>query len=240
MSDKTPAALEQRITSALANAQITSAELRELIPDTEAALAAAEATAQAEREKALDAVASPDAATAEQAAWAVEFRRDRWRSSLTRLHRRLGEVEASERQRNWEETYEAVGAKRDASAKELAEFYQSATAQLRDLFREAEAVDQECTRVNAAAPLGENRRLLGVELTARKLERFSITDPSVIDLVKLPDWTHSDRMIWPPPKIPLSVLVATSMMPSLDPRSNPNWASGHEKDKARRAANKTR
>ena len=54
MSKQTPAALEQRIASALANANISSVELREMIPETEAALTAAEATAQAEREKALD------------------------------------------------------------------------------------------------------------------------------------------------------------------------------------------
>jgi hypothetical protein len=43
--------------------------------------------------------------------------------------------------------------------------------------------------------------VLGVELTARKLESFSVRDPSVIDVAKLPDWSHSDRMIWPPPKV---------------------------------------
>jgi FtsZ-binding cell division protein ZapB len=169
MSTEISSVLEEKITSALANARIASMELRELIPETEAALAAAEAPAQAEREKALDPVASPDSAKAERSVWAAEFRRDRLRSSLTHLRQRLGEVEASERQRDWEEDYKAVGAKVDARAKELAEFYQSVTAQLCDLFREAKAIDQECARVNAAAQAGEKRRLLGVELTARKL-----------------------------------------------------------------------
>jgi hypothetical protein len=48
-------------------------------------------------------------------------------------------------------------------------------------------------------------------------------------------WTHSDRMIWPPPKIPLSVLVAASI-----PRFSTDWAAAREKDKARRSANEAR
>jgi hypothetical protein len=235
MSTEISAVLEEKITSALANGRIGSVELRELIPETEAAHAAAEATAQAEREKALDPVASPDSAKAERSVWAAEFTRDRLRSSLTHLHQRLGEVEAAERQHDWQEDYEAVKAKRDARAREFAELYPSLTAQLLDLFRRAEAVDEECSRVNAEAPQGEHRRLLGVELTARKLESFSIADPSVIDVVKLPDWSHSDRMIWPPPKIPLSVLVAASIS-----RFSSDWAAAREKDKARRSANEAR
>jgi hypothetical protein len=231
----TPAVLEERITSALANARIASMELRELIPETEAALAAAEATARAEREKALDPVASPDAAKAEQSVWAAEFRRDRLRSSLTHLQQRLGEVEAAERQRDWREDYEAVKAKCDALAEEFAELYPSLTAQLCDLFRRAQAVDQECSRVNTEAPPGEPRRVRGVELTAHNLESFNIAEPSVIDLVKLPDWKHSDRMIWPPRKIPLSVLVAASIPPF-----SSDWAAARGRDKARRAANEAR
>jgi hypothetical protein len=51
-----------------------------------------------------------------------------------------------------------------------------------------------------------------VELTARGLESFSFYNPSLTEIVKLPNWKHSDRMIWPPAKIPLSVLVVTSMI----------------------------
>ena len=80
-----------------------------------------------------------------------------------------------------------------------------------------ETLDQECLRINSAASTGEHRRLLGVELTARGLESFSFYNPSLGDTVKLPEWTHSDRMAWPPPKIPLGVLMAMSMVPQHDP-----------------------
>jgi hypothetical protein len=212
MDSEIPAALEERITSALANVSITSAELSGLIPETQAALTAAEATAQAEREKALNPVTSSDSVEAEQLVWTAEFRRDRLHSFLSRLRQRLAEVEASERVARWQEDYEAVKAERDELADEFAERYASLTAELCDLFRRAQAVDQECSRIDSQAPQGENRRLLGVEPTARSLERFSRSEPSVVDLVKLPDWSQSDRMIWPPRKIPLSVRVATSMI----------------------------
>jgi hypothetical protein len=108
------------------------------------------------------------------------------------------------------------------------------TAQLIELFREAKAVDQECERINSEPPKDQKQRLLGVELTARKLKSFSRSEPPVVDAVKLPDWSQSDRMIWPPPKLPLSVLVAASMMPSSDLRFSADWAAAREKDMVRR------
>jgi hypothetical protein len=212
MDSEIAVAFEDRITSALANASIASTELRELIPPTDAALAAAEAIAKAERAKALDPVVSAASAEAERSVWAAEFRRDRLRSFLSHLRQRLAEVEASERQRDWQEDYEAVREQRDELADEFAELFPSLTAQLCDLFRRAEALDQECDRVNSEAPNGESRRLLGVELAARNLKSFSRSEPSVVAGVKLPDWLQSDRMIWPPHKIPLSVRVAMSMI----------------------------
>ena len=73
-------------------------------------------------------------------------------------------------------------------------------------------------------------------LTARGLESFSISDPSLTEAAKLPDWTHSDRMAWPPPQTPLGVLLAASMAPPPDARFTANWAAARERDQARRAA----
>jgi hypothetical protein len=87
-------------------------------------------------------------------------------------------------------------------------------------------------------PTGEHRRLLGVELTARQLESFSSCEPSIIEAAKLPDWTHSGRLAWPPPTIPLSVVVAASMTPPPDPCFSADWASAREQDMARRGRSK--
>ena len=135
-----------------------------LIPETQAALTAAETTAQAEREKALNPVTSSDSAEAEQLVWTAEFRRDRLHSFLSHLRQRLAEVEVSERVARWQEDYEAVKAERDELADEFAEHYASLTAELCDLFRRAQAVDQECDRINSEAPKGESRHLSGVKL----------------------------------------------------------------------------
>ena len=73
-------------------------------------------------------------------------------------------------------------------------------------------------------------------IRARGLDRFERSCPSLTGSVKLPDWAHSGRMAWPPPTIPLSVAVATSMTPPPDPRFSGHSAAAGQKDKARRAA----
>lgn len=231
----TAQSFEQQIAQALSHPGVASADLDELISKTEEAVAEAAATAQAEREKALDPIASPDAAKAEQSIWAAEFSRDRLRALLSRLWERLDEIEAAEKAARWEADYAAIEAKRDALANELAEMYPNLTAQLCDMFQRAKAIDQECSRINGEAPAGEHRRLLGVELTARGLESFTRSNPSLMDAVKLPDWADSDRMVWPPPQAPLAALLAASMVPPPDAQFTANWAAAREKDVARRA-----
>ena len=74
--------LEKRIAAALMGNDATSADLATLSADTEAAIIQAEATAEAERAKALDPVVSPDASKAREAMQAAEFSRDRLRTVL--------------------------------------------------------------------------------------------------------------------------------------------------------------
>ncbi len=101
-------------------------------------------------------------------------------------------------------------------------------------------IDEECSRLNGTAPDGEFRRLRGVELAARGLESFSVSNPALTEAVKLPDWKNSDRLAWPPPKTPLGVLVAAAMTPSHDDRFTANWAAAREQDLARRAETERR
>ena len=232
----TSASLEQSISTALANPEIASADLVELIEEGELAVTAAEEAARTEYENALDPIASPDAAKAKRSIWAAKFSRDRLRAFLSRLWARLDEIETAEKAARWDADYAAIEAKRDALAKEIAETYPKVTEQLCDLFRRARAVDQECSRLNSEALSGEHRRLLGVELTARKFGSFTRSSPSLIDTAKFPDWTESGRMAWPPPVTPMSVLVAEAMAPPPDARFTANWAAAREKDVARRAA----
>jgi hypothetical protein len=190
--------LEQRIATAFAATDITSDDIAGLVTEVDGAILAADKAAEAEREKALDPIASPDATKARDAMQSAEFARDRLRTVLPRLQARYEEATAAEHQVRWQADYEAVKAQRDALAKEYAELYPQLTARLCGLFHRGEALDQQCSRVNSEAPASDRRRLLGVELTARELESFSTTNPSLARVVHLPDWAHSDRMMWPP------------------------------------------
>jgi hypothetical protein len=232
--------LEQRIATAFAATDITSDDIAGLVIEVDGAILAADKAAEAEREKALDPIASPDATKARDAMLSGEFARDRLRTVLPRLQARYEEVTAAEYQVRWQADYEAVKAQHDALTKEYAELYPQLTARLCDLFQRAEAIDAECSRINGEAPAGEHRRLLGVELTARKLAGFSTESPSIAKELKLPDFECSAKMAWPPPRPSLAAMFAMSMVPPNDPRYTADWAAALEKENARRAANEAR
>ena len=229
-------ALEKRIAAALAATDMTADVIADLVAEAEEAMIAADEAVEAEYERAHDVLISPDPDKAREALQLAEFRRDRLRTALTQLKARWAQVAAAEDAAKWEADYESRKAERDALAREFSDLYPSLMTQLCDLFRRAKAIDQECSRINGEAPAGEHRRLVGVELTARGLESFSMSDPSLTEAAKLPDWTHSDRMVWPPPQAPLAALLAASMAPPPDARFTANWAAAREKDVARRAA----
>jgi hypothetical protein len=231
--------LEQKIAAALTG-NVTSSSLAALIAKTEAAITRADATVSAERERALDPTLSPDAKAAREAMQAAEFSRERLRTVLPRLRNRLRQVQAAEYTAQWRRDFERVEVKRDTLASEFAELYPKLVAQLIDLFRRVEAVDSECSRVNGSAPANQNRYLFGVELSARNLESFTITSPSIAQRLQLPDIEHSDRMAWPLPQPSLAAAYAMSMLPQHDRRSTADWAAAQEEDKARRAANEAR
>jgi hypothetical protein len=59
--------------------------------------------------------------------------------------------------------------------------------------------------------------LAAAELVARKLAAFSRDEPSITKELRLPNWEQSEKMAWPPPQVPLGVLVAQSMVPAAHP-----------------------
>jgi hypothetical protein len=120
-----------------------------------------------------------------------------------------------------EPDFRQVEAKRDELAQEYAATYPRLAAQFVDLFERIEAVDKEVSRINGSAPSGGHRRLRQVELVARGLDNFSRADPPITKAVQLPDWTNSEKMIWPPPQPSLAVQVATTM--TYGPHPGANW-----------------
>jgi hypothetical protein len=220
--------LEERIATALSE-DIASADVEALIAETEAAIAAANAAAEAERTKALDPIASPDAAKARAAMEDAAFTCDRLRTVLPRLKTRLKQVVAAEYAARWEPDYEQVKAVRDALVAELKEVYPPVVAQVADLFNRMAECDRECSRINGLAPDGEHRRLRGVELTARGVKGLLQPDVWIAEQLRLPAFARGNGPVlaWPPPAPP--VFVPSFVLPG----PGPNW---HEEIEARNKA----
>jgi hypothetical protein len=132
-----------------------------------------------------------------EALMVAELTRDRLHAALPRLQQKLGEAQSREYAARWESDYRQAEALRDAAAQRFAR-YPALVHELIEIILEAQAVDAEVSRVNGSALPGEHRRLQSVELKARGLKNFSISNPSVVDMVRLADWQHSERMAWPP------------------------------------------
>ena len=232
--------LEHRIADALKADDIKSSDLAALIVETEIAAAAADKTAEEEREKALDPLASPDAAKAREAMQMAEFSRDRLRTALPRLQERLEQLQAEEYLARWREEYEALKVKRDGLAEELRTIYPEFETKLANLFTRIAANDAELSGLHQARPAGVALHLLGAELVARDLERFTTREPSIAQELKLPTFAPGQRLAWPPPQPSLAVMVAQSMAPPYDPRFSADWAAAQKADNVRRAANEAR
>src|SRR5262249_35020565 len=153
--------------SALTNSNIGSTDLIELIAEVAEAADAAEKKAAAEKEKALDLVASPDIDKAHEAIVAAELSRDRLKAILPKLRNRLAEALATEQHARWLVDYQRVEKLRDQAAEKFARQYPELLDNLVALFRNTDEIDKECARVNSSAPSEEQRRLACVELIAR-------------------------------------------------------------------------
>ena len=196
--------IEQKVIAALANEHIGVAELEDLITHVEDGIKEAERNVTKQREAAFDPAISPDLSAARQQLEDATFLLGRLRTQLPRLERRLAQVIDNEQRARWLQDYNEVIARRDAAAQAF-EQYPFLVVELLKILYAVKDVDAECARVNAAAPPGEVRRLLGVELAVRGLTAFSRLYPSIADRVVLPDLENADKTLWPPPPSPVIV-----------------------------------
>ena len=221
-----PSTLESRIATALTATDIKSSNLATLIAETEAAITTADKTAEEERTKALDPIASPDATKAREAMQAAEFSRDRLRTVLPRLQAKHKEVNEQEHAVAWTADYAAVKARRDAAAQMLRERYPAIVDELVTLMTNIASTDKEVERVNAAAPYGDHPRLRGTELTARGLDRLMQPDVSIAQELKLPNFTRGagePLLAYPLPQPNFAVEFVNSMPPDTF-----DWRNWHE------------
>jgi hypothetical protein len=205
----------------------------ELITAASAAAEAAAQAATAARERALDLTAR-DLDTAHTTLVAAELTRDRLQAVLPKLRERLTAALSSEAHARWRNDYERTEKRRDEAAARFARQCPELLANLVGLMREAEAVDQECLRVNGLAPANEPRRLVGVELHARNLTSFSSAQPSVGATIRLPNYQHPDQMAWPLPQPDFAASFAASMPMPRDIRFTDQWWRASEADRLER------
>lgn len=235
-------ALERKIVAALESDNMTADQLSQLIITTNTAIAEAESAAAMARESAFDPGIMPDPAEARLQMEDAIFRLGRLRTLLPRLHARHEKALAAEARAVWESEYKVTKDKINAAAKKWAR-YPALIDELIGIINTAE-LDREVSRVNGTAPDGEDRRLRGVELTARDLDGFTRDIPSIAENLQLPEFEKSRRMAWPPPKPSLAAMYATSMTAAqaqADPRRyTADWAAAVTADNARRAENERR
>jgi hypothetical protein len=189
-----PATLEQRLASAVSGSDELSVEqLQALIAEAESAAAAAAQTAIEERERALD--LSSDPASAQQRVMAADLARDRLQAALPKLQPLLDRAWRREAGERWQRQHDAVAARLEDAAERFAR-YPELAAEIVELLTLAAEVDKDISAVNQSAPPGR-RHLKSVELTARQLQNFSISQPSITRDLKLPNWSHSEKTAWP-------------------------------------------
>ncbi len=219
--------LEQRITIALGNSNAGVEDLSELIAEVEAAAIEAAATAEREKEKALDLVAAPDAAKAHERVTTAVLNRGRLNVALPKLCQRLAEAAAAERRERWLADYKRVEVRRNAAAEKLART-DELLAQVAAIYREASDADEEIARLHGSAPNEVTDRLASVELYAR-----GTNNPSLIQNTRLFDW--SGEQLWPPPQPSFAATYAASMIVPGGPRYTGDWWRVKEEESKRSA-----
>lgn len=227
------AELERRITASL-GADIPASDLASLVEETEEAIALADETAAAERERAFDPALTPDPRQAHAAMEDATFAANRLRTLLPRLERRYDDLAAMERLQRWRGDYETLKAKRDALAAELRETYPRIVAQIVDLFTRIATNDAELSRLHQRRPAGAPTHLRNAELEARNLESFGRDAPSLVKEVTLPEWHQSTKLAWPPPRTSLGLLVTEIYSPAPHPGAD-WWKYNNGRESARNA-----
>jgi hypothetical protein len=222
-----PQSLEQRIAAALAAERLPgSSELQQLLAEVETAIAAAAAVATEERERALD--LGTDLATAQQRLLVAELSQRRLEAVLPRLQQRLAAALAQESALRWDARYRRVAAMVEEAAEKF-RAYPRLVAELAELMQLAVAVDREASAVNISAAAGEHRRIKAVELVARGMAAFSISQPSIAQGLRLPDWQASEQMLFPRREALDPSFYAP---PPFDVRFSEDWAIPGEQQRA--------
>src|SRR5262245_20547779 len=140
--------LENRIVTAMAATDITSSDLSELLGETDAAIAAADKTAEEERSKALDPALSPDPKVARAAMEDAAFTRDRLKTLLPRLQTKHKEVADAEALTAWTTEANELGERRCTLGSEFKKVFPKLIGDVVDGLWELEDVEQDSSALD--------------------------------------------------------------------------------------------
>ena len=231
--------LERKLSSVLADdrATVTAQELRALMQEAEIGIVDVQEAARLAREAALDPLATSDPVEARAKSEDAALRAGRLHTLLTRLQRRYAEVAKAERLKEWQQQFNELRKQRDALADELAKVYPEAVSTLIDLFTRIAVFDQKLSALHEGRSAGVQLHLLGAELIAREMERFTRATPSLLQSVVLHDF-NSGKRVWPP-VVPRDMSMFDPERYA-DPRASKDWWKFKEADAAHAKAESQR
>jgi hypothetical protein len=204
------AELEKRISAALTGER-TAHDLANLLMQCDLAVPQAEEFAKSELERALDPLRSPDdPREARQQAEDATFAANRLRTLRPRLLARYHEISAAEQRDKYLAHYEQLKIEGAALGAELVDLY-GAVMPLVEVFGRLRAFRERCRALHAGDP-GGLPHVNDAELQARRLDGFTGEVKSLLEAVRLPDFT-SGRELWPEKPISFAASFAASMVP---------------------------
>jgi hypothetical protein len=205
------AELEKQISAALSSSEQTASALQNLFFQLERALPAAAEYAKLENEKSLDPTQAPDPHQARQQAEDANFLSARLATLKGRLSIACARQIEREQVAAYLVKYDQFAPERDALQQDFTDQYQLLCGKLLELF---ERVRDFQSRVHVA--LGDPPPSVPV--------LKAIDGVQVLDKVTLLD-LDTGKLLWPPPSIPLGVVLAEGMKFGFDPRFSSEWGN---------------
>ena len=213
--------LERGIATALAATEVSSTDLSRILVEAEAAIAAADETAELERVKALDPMLSPDAKVARQVMEDALFMRDRLKTLLPRLQTKHKEVADAEALAAWMAEANELEERRFALGAEFRKVFSQLIDDIVDRLWAMRDLDQEILALN-------NRRPIEVA-NAAGVRFLDFVTPAFAEYLKIPDpdvgskhWeigTSGTGYLWPPRQLTPGQQLAHAMMAGTYPRT---------------------
>jgi hypothetical protein len=154
-----------------------------------------------------------------------------------RLKAKLYDMQRAAAVEQWLADFDRVAEQRNSAAAAFQRYSELADAIIA-IFSYAQQVDEQVSRINGSAPpeFGQ-KRLRSVELTARDLQQFTTSYPSLMTTYELRAFDESGKKLWPQRSATsFAAEFASGMVAPSHPGAN--WGSFEERERRRAIAEK--